>query len=43
MLNLDIITKDDKQNILNIYGDMKRAYNYNQIEKINDIIAKYVK
>lgn len=43
MLDLDIITKDDKQNILNIYGDMKRAYNYNQIEKINDIIAKYVK
>lgn len=43
MLDLDVITKEDKQNILNIYSDMKRAYNYNQIEKINDIIAKYVK
>lgn len=43
MLDLDIITKDDRQNILNIYNDMKSRYNYNQIEKINDIIAKYVK
>lgn len=43
MIDLDIITKDDRQNILNIYDDMKSKYNYNQIEKINDIIAKYVK
>ena len=43
MLDLDIITKDDRQNILNIYNDMQSEYNYNQIEKINDIIAKYIK
>lgn len=43
MLDLDIITKDDRENILNIYNDMKREYNYNQIKKINFIIAKYVK
>ena len=43
MIDLDIITKDDRQNILNIYDDMKSKYNYKQIEKINDIIAKYVK
>ena len=43
MLDLNIITKDDRQNILNIYNDMKSEYNYNQIEKINNIIAKYVK
>lgn len=43
MLDLDIITKDDRQNILNIYNDMRSEYHYNQIEKINDIIAKYVK
>lgn len=43
MLDLNIITTDDRQNILNIYNDMKSEYNYNQIEKINDIIAKYLK
>ena len=43
MLDLNIITREDRQNILNVYNDMKNGYNYNQIEKINDIIAKYVK
>lgn len=43
MLDLDIITKEDRQNILNIYDDMKSAYNHNQIEQINEIIAKYLK
>lgn len=43
MLDLNVITKSDRQNILNIYDDMKRSYNYNQIEQINEIISKYKK
>ena len=42
MLDLNIITNEDKANIQKIYNEMKISYNENQIERINQIIIKYL-
>lgn len=42
MIDLDIISNDDKREIISLYENMKKTESKDIIEKLNDIFKKYV-